>query len=216
MDTPSVKDRKDLALKILKVLRQKTSKMGAPMVVLIKCTYGKDPFLILISCLLSLRARDVVTWPICQELFKLAKNPQELLKIPLKKLEQILHPLGFYKKKAKLLHEVSRELIEKFGAKVPSNKKDLLSINGVGPKTANLVLAEAFDIPELCVDTHVHRLANLFGLVKTKTPEQTETELKKIIPEKYWRDVNRLFVTWGQNTGRGKSSTAIAALGINL
>lgn len=203
---PSVKDRKDLALKVLKVLRQKTSKMEAPMAVLVNKKYGKDPYLILISCLLSLRARDIVTWPIVQDLFKIAKTPQQMLKIPKKKLEELLYPIGFYKRKAKILHDVSKELIEKFDAQVPPNKKDLLSIKGIGPKTANLVLAEAFDQDELCVDTHVQRLANLFGLVKTKTPEQTESELKKLLPQKYWREVNRLFVTWGQNIPTSKSS----------
>ncbi|MCL4361034.1 endonuclease III [Candidatus Dependentiae bacterium] len=176
------------------------------MAVLVNKKYGKDPYLILISCLLSLRARDIVTWPIVQDLFKIAKTPQQMLKIPKKKLEELLYPIGFYKRKAKILHDVSKELIEKFDAQVPPNKKDLLSIKGIGPKTANLVLAEAFDQDELCVDTHVQRLANLFGLVKTKTPEQTESELKKLLPQKYWREVNRLFVTWGQNIPTSKSS----------
>ncbi len=206
-------DKTQLALKIIKLLKEKTKGMPEPMSQVLVSEYGHDPFIILMSCLLSLRARDVQTLPVSRELFKIARTPEEILAIPDKKLEKILFPLGFYHRKAKILKEVSRELIDRFGGKVPDNMEDLLSIKGIGRKTANLVLSQSFGIPAICVDTHVHRLANLFGLVHTKTPDQTEQELMKIVPKRYWSEINRLFVMWGQNTGRGKNSTVITGLG---
>jgi len=187
------------AIKIIEILHRATKGMPKPMATVIIDNYGRDPFLILISCLLSLRARDVVTTPICIELFNQAKTPKEILNIPIKKLELLFHSIGFYKKKAKLVHDVSKEIIEKFNNKVPSTKEELLSISGVGPKTANLVLAEGFNIPAICVDTHVHRISNRLGLVKTKTPEQTEIALQKVLPKEHWSEWNKLMVMWGQN-----------------
>lgn len=157
------------------------------------------PFILLISCLLSLRARDTVTIGVCHELFKRATTPEELLKIPIKDLEKIVYKLGFYRKKARTIWMVSKELIKNFNGKVPKTEKELLSLTGVGRKTANLVRAEAFNIPAIAVDTHVHRLANKFGLVSTKTPEQTEEELKKIIPKNQWIRTHHLLVACGQN-----------------
>ncbi len=187
------------AIKIIEILRQATKGMPESMSSIIVNNYGRDPFLILIGCLLSLRARDIVTTPICIELFKKAKTPKEILKIPIKELEILFHSIGFYKKKAKLVHDVSKEIIERFNNKVPSTKEELLSISGVGPKTANLVLAEGFNIPAICVDTHVHRISNRLGLVKTKTPEQTEIALQKVLPKEHWSEWNKLMVMWGQN-----------------
>lgn len=173
--------------------------MPEPMSKTISREYKRDPFLILISCLLSLRAKDTTTLPICRELFKLAKTPKQILAVPINKLEGIIYKTGFYKRKAHQLHYVSKLLLEKYDGKVPDTKEELLSIKGVGVKTANLVLSEAFGIPAICVDTHVHKISNRLGLVKTKTAEQTETELQKILPEKYWNDWNPLLVMWGQN-----------------
>jgi len=174
--------------------------------------YGKDPFLILISCLLSLRTRDVISLPVSQALFAHAKTPQELVKIPIPKLEKIIHATGFYRNKARVLHNVSVALIKNFKGKVPSSLDDLLSLPGVGRKTANLVLAQAFDSPAICVDTHVHRLANQLGMVHTKTPEQTELALQKIVPKKYWIELNRLLVTWGQQIPRKKQIVLLEKL----
>lgn len=185
--------------KILAIVEEATKGMTEPMVGLLIKKYGRDPYLILISCLLSLRSRDVMTYKICQELFKHGRTPQELLKIPQQELEALLKPIGFYRKKSQIIKEVSQELIERFDSKVPGTESELLSINHVGPKTANLVLGEAFGVPAICVDTHVHRLSNRLGLVKTKTPEQTEFELKKIIPQERWIQLNHLLVMWGQN-----------------
>jgi endonuclease-3 len=178
--------------------------MAQPMSFFIAHKYHNDPFLILISCLLSLRARDTVTLPISEKLFSQAKTPQALLKISVPELEKIIHPIGFFHQKARTLHNVSRDLIKRFHSKVPDNEEDLLSMKGVGRKTANLVLGVAFNIPAICVDTHVHRLANQLGLVTTKTPEQTEYALKKIVPKKDWIELNRLLVVWGQQVPRGQ------------
>jgi len=173
--------------------------MVQPMVFTISDEFGKNPFLILISCLLSLRAKDTTTLPICRILFKKAQTPQKILAIPLPELEKIIYKTGFYKRKAKQLHFVSKELLTRFGGNVPSTEQELRSIKGVGLKTANLVLAEAYDIPAICVDTHVHKISNRLGIVKTKTPEETEKALKQVLPKKYWREWNRLLVMWGQN-----------------
>ncbi|MGC2310536.1 MAG: endonuclease III [Candidatus Babeliaceae bacterium] len=185
--------------KIIMLLEKATKNMEEPMSDLIVRDYGRDPFLILISCLLSLRARDKQTYPICKELFAQARTPQELLKIPTQNLEKLLHPIGFYRRKAHVIKLVSQELLEQFKGQVPKTQEELLSLSGVGHKTANLVLGVAFNIPALCVDTHVHRLSNRLGLVDTKTADETEKVLMKIVPEKYWIKINRLFVMWGQN-----------------
>jgi endonuclease-3 len=181
------------------MLRQNTVHMQKPMVSIIIDRFGKNPFLILISCLLSLRAKDTATLPVCLKLFEQIKTPQDLLNIPQSELEQRIYTVGFYKKKAHTLHEVSRRLIEQYKGKVPSAVDELLKLPGVGQKTANLVMGEAFDIPAICVDIHVHRISNRLGLVNTKTPEETEVALKKILPKEYWIEWNRLLVMWGQN-----------------
>ncbi len=184
---------------ILGILQESTTNMVPPMSTLIAQDYGRDPFLILISCLLSLRARDPMTYKVSVELFKYATTPQQILAMSLSELESILRPLGFYKKKARVLLEVSAFLIKHFNSTVPSTEHELLSIPGVGIKTAHLVLGEAFGIPALCVDTHVHRISNRLGWVRTKTPEQTHEALRQLIPKEYWIRLNHLLVMWGQN-----------------
>lgn len=195
----SIEHKRQRALVILQLLKKATKHMTPPMSALITAKYGKNPFLILISCLLSLRTRDPVTFKVSEELFKYVRTPQELVKLPVQKVEKILHPLGFFHRKAKTIHDVSKTLIVKFHGLVPANEEELLSLKGVGRKTANLVLGEAFGIPALCVDTHVHRVANRLGLVETQNPNETERELQKIIPRHEWIALNHLFVMWGQN-----------------
>lgn len=187
------------ALQIIKILRQATKNMVPPMSETIKLEYGNDPFLMLISCLLSLRSRDVITLVVSRDLFAVAQTPQELLALPTPQLEKIIYKTGFYKRKAEQLKHVSAVLIEQYNAQVPATKEELMSIKGIGSKTANLVLGQAFNIPAICVDTHVHRISNRLGLVITKTPQQTELELEKILPKEYWIEWNRLMVMWGQN-----------------
>lgn len=195
----SFKERKQRVRIILALLKKATVPMQKPMTDLIIGLYGRDPFLILISCLLSLRARDPVTFEVSKKLFARVRTPQELVKVPIHDLEKLFYPLGFYRKKAKLVKEVSHELLDRFHGKVPSNEADLLSIKGVGRKTAALVLAEAFRIPAICVDTHVHTISNRLGWVKTTNPDATERELKKLVPKKDWISLNHLLVMWGQN-----------------
>ena len=184
---------------IITILSKETKKLTLPLVDTVINEYGKKPFLILISCLLSLRAKDVVTINVCHTLFESAQTPQELLGIELKKLEEIIFKTGFYKTKAKTLHHVAKIIHEKYDDQVPDNPEDLLAIKGVGLKTANLVLGLAFGIPAICVDTHVHRISNRLGLIKTKTAEQTEIALQEILPKKHWILWNKLLVMWGQN-----------------
>ncbi len=158
----------------------------------------EDPYKILISCIISLRTRDETTEKIAKKLFSYVKGPEDVLKMPLKKLEKIIYSSGYYKNKAKTIKHISRIIVEKYGGKVPSTEKELLKIKGIGRKTANVVLGFAFGKKVIPVDTNVHRIANRLGWVKTKTPEETEKKLEKIVPKKYWRDINGLFILHGK------------------
>jgi len=159
----------------------------------------KDPFRVLISCLLSLRTKDEVTLKASERLFSVAKTPQEFLNLSTKKIEELIYPVGFYRVKAKRIKEISKIIIERYGGKVPDNLEELLTLPGVGRKTANIVITQGFNKYGIAVDTHVHRVSNRLGLVKTKTPEETEVKLREIIPKKYWIELNDLFVSFGQN-----------------
>ena len=180
------------------VIRSKTVGLPEPVSFKLIERYGRDPFLILVACMLSLRTRDSVTWAASVRLFEQAKTPQELLKLTPYDLETLLFPVGFYRQKAFQLQKLSLILLQKYQGLVPENKQKLLALPGVGLKTANLVLGLAFGIPALCVDTHVHRLANKWGLVCTKTPEETERALTILISDIYWIELNKLLVIWGQ------------------
>lgn len=184
---------------ITRILAGKTAAYVQPLIDCIIDEYGKDPYLILIGCLLSLRVKDISTIHVCRDLFNRVKRPEELLALPEDELKKIIFKTGFYQNKARVLREVSRVVLEDFGGKVPNTYEQLISIKGVGPKTANLVLGMAFDIPSICVDTHVHRISNRLGLIKTKTVEQTEEELKLLLDKKDWITWNKLLVIWGQN-----------------
>ena len=158
-----------------------------------------DPFKILISCLLSLRTQDKNTEKASGLLYEVANTPQEIAALPVEKLEKLIFSSGHYKKKARVLQSVSNDLIQRFNSKVPDKKEDLLSIKGVGPKTANIVLAFAYGKDVLPIDTHCHRIPNRLSWVKTKTPEQTEKELEKVLPLKYWKEFNAIFVQFGKD-----------------
>ena len=160
----------------------------------------KNPnaFKILISCLLSLRTKDKTTERVSKQLFKIVDTPKEIANLPIKKLEKIIFSTGHYHKKAQALKSVSKELINRFNSKVPNTKQELLLIKHIGPKTANIVLNFAFNQPVLPIDTHCHRVPNRLGWVKTKTPEQTEKELEKILPKEYWYEFNGIFVLFGK------------------
>jgi endonuclease III len=155
--------------------------------------FGSDPYKTLVSTILSARTKDEVTFEASKRLFKTAPHLEQLGKLEVKVVEKLIYPVGFYKTKAKHLHELSK-LIHK----VPKTREELMKLPGVGRKTANLVLNRAFGIPAIAVDTHVHRISNLLDWVHTKTPEQTEKELVKVLPKKYWPETNRLFVSIGR------------------
>lgn len=156
----------------------------------------KNPFLVLISCILSLRTNDKTTYPATLRMLELGKTPQELAKVSVEQLEKAIYPVGFYKNKAKQIIEISKYLCEN---EMPTTIEDLCKFNGVGRKTANLVMAKGFCEPAICVDVHVHRISNRLGYVKTKTPDETELALRKKLPKEYWLDINTLLVTFGQN-----------------
>jgi endonuclease-3 len=161
-----------------------------------------DPFVILISTLLSLRTKDEVTAEATDRLFALASTPEEMLKVPQAKIARTIYPVGFYRVKAKTIHSTCRELINRFGSKVPDQLDDLLSIKGVGRKTANLVVTLAYGKDGICVDTHVHRISNRLGYVRTKTPDETEFALRARLPRRHWIIYNTLMVAFGRKTCR--------------
>jgi endonuclease III len=157
-----------------------------------------DAFKILISCLLSLRTQDKNTEIASGRLFAVADTPKKILRLSDRKLEELIFSSGHYRKKARTLKHVSEVILKEFNGKVPDTREELMSIKGIGPKTSNIVLAFAYGKNVLPIDTHCHRIPNRLGWVKTKTPEQTEAELMKILPEKYWRDFNAIFVLFGK------------------
>ena len=158
----------------------------------------EDPYKVLVSCVLSLRTKDPVTEEATKRLFKKANSPFKMVKLSNREIEKLIYPVGFYRQKAKYIKELSKKIIEDFKGKVPSRLEELLKLKGVGLKTANLVLGRGFGIPAICVDTHVHRIANRIGWVKTKSPKETEEKLKDIIPKNYWIRINSLLVSFGQ------------------
>jgi endonuclease-3 len=159
----------------------------------------KNPFLVLISCLLSLRTKDEITEEASQRLFSLAKTPAEMLKLETKQIEKAIYPVGFYRRKAIQIKQICRELVEKYDSKVPDEIDELLKLKGVGRKTANIVITVGYLKPGIAVDTHVHRISNRIGLVSTRNPNDTEFELKKIVPRKYWTIFNELLVLHGKD-----------------
>ena len=159
----------------------------------------QDPYLVLIGCILSLRTNDKTTYPATLRMLELAKTPQEMSKVNVKDLAQAIYPVGFYENKAKQIIELSRQIVEDLEGKVPDEIEELIKFNGVGRKTANLVLAKGFNKPAICVDVHVHRIFNRLGYIKTNTPEETEFALREKLPLKHWIDINTLIVTHGQN-----------------
>jgi endonuclease III len=162
----------------------------------------ESPYTILISTILSLRTKDEVTAEASSRLFRLADTPGGMLKLPEATIAKTIYPVGFYRRKAATILDVSRALMERFGGRVPDTIEDLLTLNGVGRKTANLVISLGYGKKGICVDTHVHRISNRLGYVKTRTPEETESALREKLPGKYWIEYNTLMVAFGQNICR--------------
>ena len=184
---------------IIEILSQSTKNMVEPATKQIINHFGRNPYLILISCILSLRTKDTVSLPASLRLFERAQTPQAMLALQPNDITHLIYPCGFYNTKTITIMRISEHLIQNFAGKVPSTRKELLTLPGVGIKTAALVLSQAFEIPALCVDTHVHRISNRLGLVDTKNAAETECELEKVVPKEHWGDWNQLLVMWGQN-----------------
>ena len=165
---------------------------------MVKIGQKADPFRILVGCLLSSRTRDEVTEAACARLFRRVKSPRGLLKLTPRQLEREIYPVAFYRNKAKALKSLCFDLMERFDGQVPKTLEELLTLSGVGRKTANLTLILAFAGMGICVDTHVHRIANRWGYVETATPEQTEQALRQKLPQKYWQRFNEWLVGFGQ------------------
>ena len=159
----------------------------------------KDPFKVLICCILSLRTNDKTTYPCSLRMLELGSTPKDFLDVDVETLAKVIYPVGFYQNKAQQILDIAKELVEKHNSKVPNSIDELVKFKGVGRKTANLVMAKGFCEPAICVDVHVHRISNRLGWVKTKTPDETEIALRKLIPQKYWLDLNTILVTFGQN-----------------
>ncbi len=160
--------------------------------------FGDDSYKTLVSTVMSARTNDDTTLAAAKRLFEKAPTLHHLDTLEISDIEKLIYPVGFYKTKARHIKKLTDILIVKYHAKVPSTREELMELPGVGRKTANLTLNRAFGIPAIAVDIHVHRITNLLGWVKTKTPEATEKELIKIIPEKYWPEINKLFVSIGR------------------
>ena len=160
---------------------------------------SRDPFRILIGCLLSLRTKDETTGPAAARLFALAATPATMLALSTAEIERTIYPVGFYRTKARVLHRVCQDLLDRFDGRVPSDLDDLLSLHGVGRKTANLVVTFGFGLPGICVDTHVHRITNRLGFVRTRDATETEMALRRRLPRRHWIGLNDLLVSFGQN-----------------
>jgi endonuclease-3 len=177
----------------------RTSRRWSPTAVGIVAHESRDPFQVLVSCLISLRTKDEVTGAASARLFRLARTPRTMVDLPATTIARAIYPAGFYRTKARTIREICRTLLERHGGQVPATMEELLALKGVGRKTANLVLTISFGMPGICVDTHVHRISNRLGIVDTNTPEQTESALRQVLPRRYWIPYNDLLVTFGQN-----------------
>ncbi|HUY19909.1 MAG TPA: endonuclease III [Candidatus Binataceae bacterium] len=181
----------------LAILRHESARWNAPILTLM-AAQRDDPFLTLIGCILSLRTRDETTAVAAERLFSRAATPAAILKLRPAVLMQLIYPVGFYRTKTRVIRDICRALIERFEGRVPDDIDALVTLKGVGRKTANLVVTEAYRKPGICVDTHVHRISNRWGLVRTRTPDQTETALREVLPRRYWLHYNRILVAFGQ------------------
>ena len=181
-------------------LRQEVRYYSVPVVDLI-AVQTKDPFKILVATILSARTKDETTAAAADRLFKVAPDRESLARLSREEIQKKIYPVGFYKSKAVYLKKLPRAM-EDFQGKVPATIEELVTLPGVGRKTANLVMSVAFDKDAICVDTHVHRMMNIWGYVKTKTPLETEMALRKKLPRQHWKEINSLLVAFGQGTCR--------------
>jgi endonuclease-3 len=186
-------------IRTIKLIERHVKGLTVPIVTIVSDKWH-DPYLVLVSCILSLRTKDKTTHEASMRLFRQADSPRKMIKLSKPALEKLIYPVGFYHTKAGVILELSKRLIKEYNGKVPASEAELLQLKGVGRKTANLVLGLGFGVPAICVDTHVHRIPNRLGWIKTKTPEETEYALRKILPKNQWIKINTTLVTFGQNT----------------
>ncbi len=183
---------------VFKILRESIAPFTTPAVTLVSET-TRDPFKVLISCILSLRTQDGTTGAASERLFKLADSPVKMGQLSTTTIEEAIYPVGFYRNKAIVIKDICITLAERYDSIVPDSIDELLTLKGVGRKTANLVVTMGYGKPGICVDTHVHRITNRWGYVETKKPDETEFVLRKLLPKRYWIPINDLLVTFGQN-----------------
>lgn len=184
--------------KVLDILDKESKNWDVPVAELIQ-VQTKDPFKVLLATILSARSRDEVTAKVAARLYKKVNEPNDLLMLSVKEIEELIFPIGFYKNKAKYLHELPKVLDSEFDGVIPDEIEEMVKLPGVGRKTANLVRSVGFDKPAICVDVHVHRIMNRFGYIKTKDVLDTEMTLRSKVPEEYWQIINRVLVALGQN-----------------
>ena len=180
---------------VVRILKREIRRWPVPAL----AKYVETPFTILISCILSLRTQDKTTLAASDRLFAIATTPEAMLKVPVKRIEKAIYPVSFYRTKARTIHAICEQLLTRFGGSVPSDLEELLSLPGVGRKTANIVVTLGFQKAGIAVDTHVHRISNRLGYVRTRTPEKTEMALRRKLPARYWIVFNDLLVAYGQN-----------------
>jgi endonuclease III len=183
----------------IRIVKREIRRWPEPVVGVVAKESGRDPFLVLMSTLLSLRTKDKTTREAGDRLFALAKTPTAMLELPLKTIEQAIYPVGFYRTKAKSIHDICHQLLDTYGGVVPDSVEELVTLPGVGRKTANLVVTIGYGKPGICVDIHVHRISNRWGYIKTKTPDESEDVLRRKLPKQYWIIYNDLLVPYGQN-----------------
>ncbi|MBR9693277.1 endonuclease III [Candidatus Woesearchaeota archaeon] len=184
--------------RVISLIEKHNKQYKVPAVTLVARNHH-SPWHVLISTIISLRTKDEVTWKAAERLFKKANSPQETLKLTEKQIQELIYPAGFYKTKAKTIKELAKTILEDYNNVVPDEIDELVKMKGVGRKTANLVLIEGYGKHAMCVDTHVHRISNRFGYVKTKNPDETEQALRKKLAKRHWIGYNELLVTFGQN-----------------
>ncbi len=185
--------------KIIALLKKEVSQFDNPIITTIE-EVSKTPFMVLISCLLSLRTKDTITGPVARQLLREAQTPQDLLKMPMATLQRIIRPVNYYKTKSLRIKEICKAILEQHDGKVPNTFEGLMTLKGVGKKTAAITMVFGHKKREFIpVDVHVHVVSNRMGWVKTKNAEQTMDDLMKVMPKKYWHDLNMLLVLHGQN-----------------
>ncbi|MDD5730566.1 MAG: endonuclease III [Candidatus Omnitrophica bacterium] len=184
-------------LKTIRLIKKQIEDFQIPSVT--EISFKNDPYLVLISCILSLRTKDKTTIAASRRLFAAANTPRAMLGLSPGRIQKLIYPVGFYRNKSKVILGISGKILTEYAGRVPDTIDELLKLKGVGRKTANLVLGLGWGKSAICVDTHVHRISNRLGWVNTKDPYHTEEELARIIPRKYWIILNTILVAFGQN-----------------